>query len=506
MSMNNPRIKEMTASPAYRLISKMQAGKENAIIICNSDSTGITGDYDGAVYYNKWLYKLAVYLGNKYPAYTVQYYDVVPAFYNIPVTLNVGNQKANSAIVASGGSGYAVGDNIYLQGGITLSVTTVSSGAVTGFSITATGSLPATSIPSNPSLSTGTSGSGTGASFNVTYGQGVTLYFYNAAFAGTQATYLMGMRFQAVFNPRPDADLIIFNHGHNTDGNASPNTQQGMNMAAIYSITQYHPSAGVLVVSQNPIRDDDSGTNRSAGSRQTATAGGFGLLDVNELFLRFGKPNSWYRIVPATGKFDTIHPGAVGDQNIYELALPLFSWPVLPIAKQQGLDYSKNILTNADFQAWTNLSAAPDGWTASNLTMSKNNTAGQFEKGAYSLQLVNSSTSEGLLTQALSAGMVRLLAGRTITIAARMYIPASNTLSTAARISIAEVDNTTTYGIPTGGRDGFIWKAVVVAVPPSATSITMKISTGIAGSAAGFAFYLDRVTLCLGNIPKDFTD
>lgn len=494
---------QVPQSAAYRLLDKMRSGKENVCVICNSDSTGITGDYDGATFYNKWLYKLAVYLGQKYPIYTVMYYDVVPAFYNLPVTLSTGKQKVSAATVSIGGSGYAAGDNVYLSASVTLKVSSVSSGVITAVTIAATGQSDPSSLPANPVNQIGTSGLGVGAAFNLTWAQGPILYFYNAAFAGTQPTYLMGNRLQSVFNPR-SADLIIFNHGHNTDGNSSPNVQQGMNMAAIYTLLGFHPSAGVLVVSQNPIRDDDSGTNRSVGASQTGVEGGFSVLPVNQLFQQAGKNNTWYRIVPATGQYDNIHPGIIGDQKIFELAVPLFTWPVSQITKKHGLVNGTNLLLNADFQSWSNSSGAPDNWAATNLSMAKNTTTGQFEKGAYSLQLTTTTTLGGVLQQALPANVVRMLAGRTVTLAARIYVPASNTLSNAARIRIAEIDGTAPYGIPTGGRDGFIWKAVIIQVPVTATALTVQLLADAPGNAAGFVCTYDRVILSIGSIPKDY--
>ncbi|PLN16814.1 hypothetical protein CWN21_25625, partial [Klebsiella pneumoniae] len=62
---------------------------------------------------------------------------------------------------------------------------------------------------------------------------GKTLHFYNAAIAGTQPLYLMGRYFEAAYVPR-QADLIIYNHGHNTDYNVNAGGQAGMNLSAMY--------------------------------------------------------------------------------------------------------------------------------------------------------------------------------------------------------------------------------------------------------------------------------
>lgn len=73
---------------------------------------------------------------------------------------------ALTVTIAGGGAGYAVGNTIAIGYGITLTVATEAGGAITGVTITAAGSTSI--IPSNPLAQVSTSGSGAGASFNVT--------------------------------------------------------------------------------------------------------------------------------------------------------------------------------------------------------------------------------------------------------------------------------------------------------------------------------------------------
>ena len=84
------------------------------------------------------------------------------------------SMKAVSAVIAPthGGTTYVVGDTITLAGGTgtepILTVTSVSAGAVTGVSITNAGSL--TALPANPVSQGSTSGTGSGAEFNLQWG------------------------------------------------------------------------------------------------------------------------------------------------------------------------------------------------------------------------------------------------------------------------------------------------------------------------------------------------
>lgn len=78
--------------------------------------------------------------------------------------------KAVSATVVAGGSGYAVGNTITLTNGVVLTVATlVNTDHVATVTVTTPGSFSG-SLASNPVSQASTSGSGTGATFNVSYG------------------------------------------------------------------------------------------------------------------------------------------------------------------------------------------------------------------------------------------------------------------------------------------------------------------------------------------------
>jgi len=87
---------------------------------------------------------------------------------------------ASGFTVASGGTGYTVGNVLTVTGGstgnCTLTVTAVSSGAVTAATLATTVSY--TALPTNPVSVTG--GTGSGATFNLTYGIGNSLTITNA--------------------------------------------------------------------------------------------------------------------------------------------------------------------------------------------------------------------------------------------------------------------------------------------------------------------------------------
>lgn len=322
---------------------------------------------------------------------------------------------------------------------------------------------------------------------------GKTLHFYNAAVAGTQPLYLMGQYFEAAYVPR-QADLIIFNHGHNTDNNVPASTHMGMDLAIVYTMLQRHPNAGAIVVSQNPLRDNDNGTVRSNGARQAAITAGFSLVDAFQLFQNAGKPSSWY--------MDNIHPNATGDAKIFDLVKNLFVWPASPSRFIPGLEAGTNLLTNADFSTWTNGLDAPDGWSLTGCTAEKDTT--NFESGDYGLRLNQTGTIETYAAKSLPAALVKRLRGKTVVLAARVFVPSTSTRGNCGSIQIPEITNNRPYGTPSGGRGGFIWKATIVTIPLNATIISVRLVLDTSGGVAGNWCSFDRVSLTLGNIPQDF--
>jgi hypothetical protein len=82
-------------------------------------------------------------------------------------------KKVSVAVVAAGGTAYAVGNTISLGNGVVVTVATLTSTAVATVTVTNPGSIPSTATPpTNPVAQVSTSGSGTGATFNLTWNAG----------------------------------------------------------------------------------------------------------------------------------------------------------------------------------------------------------------------------------------------------------------------------------------------------------------------------------------------
>jgi hypothetical protein len=82
-------------------------------------------------------------------------------------------KKVTVAVVASGGTAYAVGNTISLGNGVVLTVATLTSTAVATATITNPGSIPSTATPpTNPVAQVSSNGAGTGATFTLTWAAG----------------------------------------------------------------------------------------------------------------------------------------------------------------------------------------------------------------------------------------------------------------------------------------------------------------------------------------------
>ena len=79
--------------------------------------------------------------------------------------------QCNAAAISAAGINYVVGDTLVLPSGVVLQVTAIGGGgAITGATIINHGSVSVGAVPANPAAQTSTSGIGTGATFNLTWG------------------------------------------------------------------------------------------------------------------------------------------------------------------------------------------------------------------------------------------------------------------------------------------------------------------------------------------------
>jgi len=116
-------------------------------------------------------------------------------------TMIASTEKVGTAVVAAGGNGYAVGNTITLPDGVVLTVATLTATAVATVTITNAGSVYTGAVPTNPVAQQSTNGTGTGASFTLTWIANVTAPF--AGVASPDTPIIVGRQMDAdnLFGP-----------------------------------------------------------------------------------------------------------------------------------------------------------------------------------------------------------------------------------------------------------------------------------------------------------------
>lgn len=132
-----------------------------------------------------------------------------PAVFRKPILAGVEAQDsiATAAAVVAGGSGYAVGNVLRVSGGIytvpvELTVTTVSAGAITAVSISNAGQYQ--TEPSNAVATTAVTGTGTGATFDLTFVAPYKLWIHESG-----VNQIDGQNEQPVRSYYETADLML---------------------------------------------------------------------------------------------------------------------------------------------------------------------------------------------------------------------------------------------------------------------------------------------------------
>lgn len=327
-----------------------------------------------------------------------------------------------------------------------------------------------------------------------------TLSIYNAAFPGSRPSYFMAARYAKAIRDIPTVDLFIMNHGHNIgDSNVFNGTDLQddrvmLFLAAIMPIVERH-SCGVLMLSQNPNRDDDVKRPYREVLAKTAELTGADITDGSERFDSAGKNPIYYN--------DEVHPSELGHTA---LILPsLIAQHTSLIGRRAICSLSEagsNLLENGNFASFD--SAIPDSWVNAGCTASKDTDNHESENG-YSLRLDWDGVSgTAFISQNVNSDRLARIRGKRITLAVRRWI-AEGEPAVGGRVrlklsSSSDYLQTRTYFDGIDGRGGWEWAILSGVVPFDSTlvQVVLMANGGIAGGAN-----FDRATLCIGDLPKD---
>lgn len=310
-------------------------------------------------------------------------------------------------------------------------------------------------------------------------------------------------------------DLVIVHYGHNYGKTAADGGQPSdavmdqvfreRYLRFIAVIKNVCPRADVLLVSQNPYLTAGARTQisnvRAQTVREIAADLGCAYGPVLEAYEALGNTTVQATYLNADG----LHPLTSGATNgalvAADALVPMFKKDnAHEITARQPSPFAEtamNLLTNGDF---IEFSSPPTltGWTASNVTLSKDTTNYESANG-YSVKGTGTAAANCIAYQTLPIRRVR---GKTITFAARFYVPSSVSSSQPGRVQLSGDGGmgVVTSGTITNVRDNWVWVFVTAKVPDATTAVT---ATLIFGTASGENASCDRAVVCLGALPKD---
>ena len=331
------------------------------------------------------------------------------------------------------------------------------------------------------------------------------LRFWCCARAGEIPGYVLGSRWSAaVVAPAPD--LVIVNHGHNmpdpTGVAWKEQAGRAMMMSLTEEVTATFPRAGLILIAQNPSKMAGRETWQAIKANaweDLASIRGYGFIDVHQAFLDYG---NWQ----ADLMLDDTHPNAKGSRLWADVVGAAFKEQrgagVPTVNTPPLLTSGKNYIDNYDFSAWSGTN--PDAWTPNAAAATSKDTT-NVEVGVQGCK-VTANTTSGLASLAQSYNLAvkgyRHLKGQVVTLAVRVFVPASNTA--VVRVEVKDSTgsvNARSADIPTSTRDRFVWLYASKRLDPAATDLYVTLYPRTSGTATVDATF-DRVHLVQGVLPR----
>jgi hypothetical protein len=243
--------------------------------------------------------------------------------------LGILNLQASGAAPVAGGSGFVVGDTVTLANGIVVTVTGVSSGAITSTSISTPGNVSYPNVQANPSAQTATSGAGTGATFTLSW-------TWTKASVLSAASTIAELLAQAITQIRaqvPAASIVL--------RAPSPMTARPFNPAAGFPSTSVYPTFGSNLQADQALVDGWNWVLRYA------------YQDVTNRYSKVLLDDKWRSVGPSNTTLPSSDAGTVSSFN--------------PVATS----INNPLLANQVHDSAPGFARGFDGWVETNLRNTK---------------------------------------------------------------------------------------------------------------------------------------
>jgi hypothetical protein len=326
-----------------------------------------------------------------------------------------------------------------------------------------------------------------------------TLHVWNCSVAGSATTYTRGSRWAAaVLAAKPHYITVSYGHNEGTSAGGVTAEVWRTQMALLTeSLTEAFPASELALVLQNPradgVRDQES---RAAVYREVAALRGYGLIDVQAVFL--AQPS-----LTAIINADNIHPNATGEALWANEVLRVLTWSVEARPRTQTPSLfavpTRGLLLNSDFSTFPSPPTLPY-WTATNCTLSKDVRAGFTESpNGYTVRMQAASAAQTSMYQDAPTGLIDYLKGKYVTALVRMRV-ASSQASTAGRVQIQDSAGTYASAGSTDLRDGWHWVAATKLIDSATTFVRLRIYAD-SGTSASADISVSAAYLVVGPFP-----
>lgn len=321
-----------------------------------------------------------------------------------------------------------------------------------------------------------------------------TLRVYNAANSGKAEAYMSGAKFANGIRNIPLADLIIMNHGHNmamgiTDVKLIEQRKVTRYVASIAQMLTVHSGAGVLIIAQNPNRDDDTQLNTYQSVVSAAGILNADVVDVYNFVIARDKDTKYY--------IDDKHPSDLLS-SIWASMVMAFHYSPIPKPAVSPLDETGDNILGDAYDISDGAGTLRSGWSATSATIT-GDTTNVASSWGYSTNIAGSGSR---INYTLTPDQRAEFSGRWLTLAVRVYrdIGSPDTSGVIQLVAQSQQDNSTVQTVQ--GEGGFEWKVISLYVDPSMVGSYIQARLcGDVGSNSGNASF-DRAVLTLGRLPR----
>jgi len=321
--------------------------------------------------------------------------------------------------------------------------------------------------------------------------QSITVY--NGAISGSHTISPLGGRWAAMVAGVPAPDLTFINYGHN-EGTLATGWRADM-LALTESLTEEHPSTGVVLILQNPATTDTKQAERQSVYSQIAANKGYGTINIWQAFVDYGP--TWTTDLME----DTVHPNSAGSilwMQQVQAAMQFSRYQAPRPRTVSGFTLAGTQLAqNGDFSSWTG--TVPDGWVVVNGSPTITRDVTNYESpNGYSVNIQAAGGVTCSLGQELPLAACK---GKWVTVAARVWVPIGSTVN-AGLIGLSDgstnvLSDGNGYGTDPGGA--FKWVVVCRKISTSATMARVGLYGDLRTTNGNASF--DRVSVVIGDVP-----